>query len=75
MAEPVKGNGGPQVQPVAQLVISLLPNGQVIVGGQIDDPILPFGMLQRAALEVYEYQRKKPQESRIVPVTLMPRIQ
>jgi len=77
MPEPMKGNGGApqQVQPVAQLVISLLPNGQVIVGGPIDDPILPFGMLQRAALEVYAYQAKKAQESRIVPVTLMPRIQ
>ena len=56
-------------------MISLLPSGQVIVGGVIDDPILPYGMLQRAALEVYAYQTKKAQESRIVPVTLMPRIQ
>lgn len=66
------GNGKAEVPLAAQLVISLTTTGQVIVGGPIDDPVLPFGMLQKAVLEVHKYQERKASDQRVLPVLAMP---
>lgn len=58
---------GPPVAP-NQLVITLLPGGQVNVSGPITDRMLCFGMLEMAKCAINEFQAK--QQTNKAPILL-----
>ncbi len=75
MSDQPNGNHAPpisQVEPRAQLVISLLPDGTVQVAGPLAEPLACYGLLEAAkdSLRAYWATQAKPARLQIVRTPL-----
>lgn len=59
-----------QVQPVAQIIIQLMPNGALAVNGNIENKLMAYGMLETAKDSIGEYHQQ--QQRRVQPVGIIP---
>lgn len=67
MSDDVSGS-----QPGIRLMIALV-DGQISIGGPLDDPLLCYGLLEAAKDAIRAHQQRKQQQRRVEPVTLMPK--